>query len=65
MTTEAVPDTPLIDPAAFRLSDAQAELATLARRLGEEKFAAMHGHKMKAAIPRPEGLTGQMERPPE
>ena len=40
MTTEAVPDAPLIDPAAFRLSDAQAELATLARRLGEEKFAA-------------------------
>lgn len=32
-------DTPLFDPVAFRLNEQQAELTTLARRLGREKFA--------------------------
>jgi len=38
MTADAA-DTPLLDPAAFRLTDEQAELASRARRLGREKFA--------------------------
>jgi len=33
------PDAPIFDPQAFRLTDQQAELTTLARRLGQEKFA--------------------------
>ena len=32
-------DAPIFDPQAFRLTDQQAELTTLARRLGQEKFA--------------------------
>ncbi len=40
MTVNAAPDAPLIDPAAFRLTADQADLAALARRLGREKFAA-------------------------
>ncbi len=39
MNTDTPPDAPLIDPAAFRLTEEQAELAALARRLGREKFA--------------------------
>ncbi|MBK6660453.1 MAG: acyl-CoA dehydrogenase family protein [Proteobacteria bacterium] len=33
-------DAPIFDPAAFRLSVQEAELTTLARRLGQNKFAA-------------------------
>ncbi|MEM7029507.1 MAG: acyl-CoA dehydrogenase family protein [Chloroflexota bacterium] len=32
-------DAPLFDPVAFQLTDEQAELTTLARKLGQEKFA--------------------------
>ncbi|UCH73166.1 MAG: acyl-CoA dehydrogenase family protein [Rhodospirillales bacterium] len=39
MSVDMPPDAPLIDPRAFRLTEAQAELAALARRLGQEKFA--------------------------
>jgi len=39
MTAAETPDTPILDPAAFRLTDVQAELASRARRLGLEKFA--------------------------
>jgi len=37
--TAGAADTPLLDPAAFRLTDEQAELTSRARRLGREKFA--------------------------
>ena len=33
-------DAPIFDPAAFRLTVQEAELTTLARRLGQNKFAA-------------------------
>jgi alkylation response protein AidB-like acyl-CoA dehydrogenase len=39
MTAATAPDAPLIDPSAFRLTQDQAALAALARRLGRERFA--------------------------
>ena len=35
-----IEDAPIFDPSAFRLSEREAELTTLARRLGQNKFAA-------------------------
>lgn len=37
--TTAPSDDPIFDPVSFRLTDKQTELAALARRLGQEKFA--------------------------
>ena len=49
MTTPP-PDAPLFDPDAFRLTEQQAELTALARRLGQEKFAARAARYDREAI---------------
>jgi len=52
LRAEAALDPPLFDPAAFRLTPAQAELAARARALGQSIFAARAAHyDREAAFP--------------